>query len=362
MLDLAYWDAISAKETHIDELSNKNLEFGNGFYLNKAFKKIGWHSEHFFINDLISQLKWMKTRKVSSTFNIYTYNFFNNLHLKNYNSGSKLFAYILGLKVAKFQIDFYKPDIIWIFDPAHMPPFVLNYVTGNHKSIKIAQIAAPLPNLDWFKNYDLMLSSQGTHIETWRQRGFNAEFFPQAVSSDSCTAKEWDTRELLLSFIGSITPIHTLRLEYLELVYKKFDIKCFGPGKKFISRNSPLYSHWQNAIWGKELFNTYGNTKISLNIHGDDSPTEAANMRLLEATGCGSLLLSEYKKNIKDYFRDDEIITYNSKWDLLDKINFLIDNDTYAKEVAAAGMKRTLMSHTYDIRVWNIKEKLLSML
>jgi hypothetical protein len=59
MLDTAYWEAITHHHSTGMNNERKDLEFGLGFYLNKAFNKIGWQSDIFFINDIKAQVRWL---------------------------------------------------------------------------------------------------------------------------------------------------------------------------------------------------------------------------------------------------------------------------------------------------------------
>ena len=72
---------------------------------------------------------------------------------------------------------------------------------------------------------------------------------------------------------------------------------------------------------------------------------------MFEATGVGSCLISDHKNNNDEYFLPEkEIVVYKNKFDLMDKLDFYINNDKERQEIALAGQKRTLKDHTIDIR------------
>jgi spore maturation protein CgeB len=49
---------------------------------------------------------------------------------------------------------------------------------------------------------------------------------------------------------------------------------------------------------------------MTLNIHADSSPTHASNMRLLDATGEGTCLVTEWKENLHELFEPEkEVVT-----------------------------------------------------
>jgi hypothetical protein len=362
MLDLAYWEAITDNYTKEGSWNNEGLEFGIGFYLNKAFLKKDWISNHFFVNDIVAQSKWLHEHSPNKRIEKSIVNYFNLRNEYKFSKSKKLSHYLIGWQIARLQVLQYKPDIIWFFGPAHIPPFFISTLPNSKKSLKIAHISAPLPNLKWFENYDLMLSSQNIYVSQWRKKNLRAELFRPAIDPDSCYTKDWGNRTRLLSFVGGISNLHTTRLKYLEEISNRFDIKMFGPGKENIPHESPLINKWNPPVWGNSLFKLFSDSKMSVNIHGDDSPNEAANARLLETTGCGSLLFTESKPNLSDYFKNDEVVAYESLQDLIEKITFFIDNEKIAEKIAKAGRERTITNHTYDDRANEISKILLSLL
>ena len=102
--------------------------------------------------------------------------------------------------------------------------------------------------------------------------------------------------------------------------------------------------------WGLDMYEILGRTKISFNRHINISENNANNMRLFEATGMGSLLLTDKKDNLnKMYTIDKEIITYSSKEEAIEKVNYLINHQDELSLIAKAGQARTLKEHTYDM-------------
>jgi hypothetical protein len=70
-------------------------------------------------------------------------------------------------------------------------------------------------------------------------------------------------------------------------------------------------------------------------------------LRLFEATGLGSCLVADTGPNMVEIFEEGkEIVTYSSKEEAVEKINFLLSNCCKRKEIAQAGQARTLRDHT----------------
>ena len=68
-------------------------------------------------------------------------------------------------------------------------------------------------------------------------------------------------------------------------------------------------------------------------------------------------------EDISEYFEPDyEIVTYKSKEDALEKVNFLLDNRKEREKIALNGQKRTLRDHTLKSRIYEINDIILKYL
>lgn len=132
----------------------------------------------------------------------------------------------------------------------------------------------------------------------------------------------------------------------------KFDRKaCSIPNKPL---KSLFPEKCNDGLMGLEYYKVMYNSKISLtkscnNIYDGDegSGGDIGSIRLFEVTGLGSCLLTDTGPNMKDLFEEDsEIVTYKTKEEALDKLDFLINNEKMRQTIAKAGQLRTLKDHT----------------
>jgi len=80
-------------------------------------------------------------------------------------------------------------------------------------------------------------------------------------------------------------------------------------------------------------------------------------MRLYEATGAGSCLLTDAKLNLSELFEPDvEVVTYDSADDCAVKVKYLLDHEDERRAIAEAGQRRTLRDHTFDNRAVRLDE------
>jgi SAM-dependent methyltransferase len=75
-------------------------------------------------------------------------------------------------------------------------------------------------------------------------------------------------------------------------------------------------------------------------------------MRLFEATGCGALLVTDYKDNLNELFEiGKEVVAYRSPEECAALIKYYLAHPDEAREIAWAGQQRTLREHTYTARM-----------
>jgi len=105
-------------------------------------------------------------------------------------------------------------------------------------------------------------------------------------------------------------------------------------------------------LFGIEMLRAMKKARIAFNSHIDIAGNFAANMRLFEATGVGTCLVTDWKKNLPDLFAPDkEVVAYEGVEDCIEKIRWLIDHPAERTEIAKAGHARTLSEHTWEKRI-----------
>ena len=121
--------------------------------------------------------------------------------------------------------------------------------------------------------------------------------------------------------------------------------------------SSTLRNSSHPPVFGLEMYKLLSKANITFNIHIDESGKCAGNIRMFEATGLGSCLITDHKDNIKSIFDpDNEIITYKNVDECIEKIKWLQEHPLKRAEIAAKGQSRTLREHSTIIRAKYIDE------
>ena len=313
------------------------------YYLN-SYKK-------FKASDLIVNCKYLQNAWAKE----------NNIKVFRINLNYKLFKIpIFGdflnklpnlADIAYEQIKKIKPDIIYIQNLSFFPKEVLLNIKTYSKLV-VGQIASPLPPLSFLEPYDLILTSFPHFVDQIRKIGINSEYFKIGFDSRVLKRLIHQKKDISFSFVGSISKYHNKAMPLIEYLIKKNSLKIFGQGVKNLPIFSKTRRYHSGEKWGLEMYSILQRSLISLNRHISTSKNYANNMRLFEATGMGSLLLTDYKDNLNEMFViDKEVITYKSKEEASDKASYYLRNQDQLKKIALAGQKRTLKDHTYEKRM-----------
>ncbi|MCM8808453.1 MAG: glycosyltransferase [Candidatus Omnitrophica bacterium] len=323
--------------------------FGTSNFYSKNLKKLGIDAEEIIFNDSILQIKWAQENGLKIKLN-------DPLWLKILNKINKKFNRVMGrgylYEILLNQIENYKPDILYIQSPTYFSPLFLKKIKRRIKLL-IAQISSPLPPLWFFKSYDLVISSLPNYVEYFRKNKINSEYLKLAFEPEILNYLEKKENQYPITFVGSFTNVHKKFIPVFEEVFKKFGNKFFIWGFGIENTKSKiLVNCYQGEAFGLDMYNILYNSKITLNRHGENSENYANNMRLYEATGCGSMLITDYKDNLNELFKiGEEIEIYRNTDELIDKISFYLENEDQRKKIAEAGQKRTLTEHNYENRM-----------
>lgn len=119
--------------------------------------------------------------------------------------------------------------------------------------------------------------------------------------------------------------------------------------------DSAIASRTHPPVFGLAMYQTLYNSQITLNNPIDIVAQYASNMRLFEATGVGTCLLTDAQSNLQEIFEpDQEVVTYSNATEAVEKVNYLLENPEQRDKIAKAGQKRTLRDHTFAHRAESI--------
>ncbi len=286
------------------------------------------------------------------------------------------------------QLERLKPEVLWIDDLSLAEPSFISVIKSSIPELKllITHICAPYNKAieTKLKLFDLVVTCTPAFANELKSLGLNCELIYHGFDSrilmylNPSTAPQHD-----IVFSGSLytgSAFHQGRIRFLEKVIsacpetelfantesrlkftarKVFELLKYGVSK---SRKMKYYSHnliqkIKPPVFGKEMYALLGNSKICFNMHGEVAGNSAGNIRLFEATGMGSCLLTDKKENMSELFEPDkEVVLYETAEDCIEKAKWLLQHDEQRIKIAKAGQQRTLRDHTIEKRVGQLND------
>jgi spore maturation protein CgeB len=369
-------------DEHLETLASNSLELC--FSFGKYLRKLGVDASEIISNDETLLIKWAKENSLKEN--------------------STIDDIILA------QLKKSKPDVIWIDTTSYLNKKWVDMIKSELPSLKliVAHICAPYNSVmtESFGSFDIVFTCSPCTLQELKQLGVNTYLlyhsFDHSVLEILKNEKN-NFEENDFTFTGSLLTgygLHKTRIEYLEkLINIGVNIKLYGNIEsqktirlkqglhhtikilkrlgleKSFQNNSILkkYSKYgddeivnyskqlinsvSKPVFGLEMYKALQKAKLCFNIHGDIAKKCGGNLRLFEATGVGTCLVTDFKDNLKDIFEvDKEIVTYNSVDDCVEKVTWLLKNPMEIKKIAKAGQERVLRDHTVERRSTEINE------
>jgi spore maturation protein CgeB len=280
--------------------------------------------------------------------------------------------------ILEAQLLKFKPNVFFAHHHKALSPVFLARMRTLLPGLKLVMgwdgIGLASDNL--FTDVDIILTP-GDHIANlYKGTGKPSYILPFAFEASIVARLTREKEPDDVCFVGSVSlnkDGHFERKNLLVALMKKTNINLYlsgstdvfdaAPGKAMLSlfkRNKfkdvvdiyKLSRRSKGSLFGIDMYQKFHNSKITINNHIDASGDNAGNIRLFEATGTGTCLLTDYKKNLEDFFEiDKEIVVFRNNEDCVKKINYLLQNEDERKAIAQAGQARTLGQYTYKQRM-----------
>lgn len=364
----------SSYKENLERLLCDSSEYAASY--RRTFIKHGLTADCIIANDIILQNKWSKERGKS-------------------NNGKEL--------IFK-QVKAFEPDILWIEDLRFADVELIEELRRTVKSIRLvtASFCAPFNSLilKKLRSCDFIITCTPGLKQQFEKNGIRSYLVYHGFESDLLERIGYYDIPSgnNVVFSGSLFPAegyHKTRIDLIErLINEDINLDLYLNLEKryrIVARNSiylincilnrlkagklkrffPLLEYGNSRIpyyskkliesskepeYGLNMYRLLKTAGIVLNSHGDVAGPFAGNMRLFEATGVGSCLLTDNKSNLSDLFiGGKEIVTYENIDDCIGKIKWLLENEKERKAIAAAGQKKTLECHTVDLRCRTIE-------
>lgn len=255
------------------------------------------------------------------------------------------------------QIRHFQPDVLLNHSMSAIAPRFMREMKPRVRLLVGQHGATQLPDSDEWHCYDLVVSSFPPTVDWFGSQGIAAELYWLGFEPKVLSTLKGENRPLDITFVGSFHDCHTSRVTLLEALCHRFlQLRIWCPSVDHLLSTSAIRGSYVGQAWGKEMYEILARSKITLNHHGDIAPY-ANNMRLFEATGVGTFLITDWKENLEEMFAlGEEVVAYHTVDECAELIAYYIDHEEERKAIAYSGQQRTLREHTYYHRMQELVE------
>jgi spore maturation protein CgeB len=240
-----------------------------------------------------------------------------------------------------------------------------------------------------FSETDLVITCLRSSADFYRAQGVDSHWMMFGFDPSVLESLDRSLQSIPLSFIGGLQVRigHQERARTLDYIAARAPLECWIsglPSDKNLFRqwaSFARYGDWRGFIdfppaalaarrlregnrgelFGVEMFSRLAASRMSLNVHIAAAGNQAANIRLFEATGVGSCLITDWKDNINDLFEPDhEIVVFRRPEEAVEKIHYLLEHESERAEIARRGQIKTLSVHNYAARLMELRVLMLS--
>lgn len=253
------------------------------------------------------------------------------------------------------QIKYYRPDVVFNLAMDSISTSFLQEVK-EYMGLLIGCSEPPvlLNERDW-RVYDLIAAPSEGMLDYFNKVGLKTELLRFGFESRVLLLLDQGIQKSVpISFVGSIGSIHSERLKVLETLCTKLDERMcvWAPFADHLPATSSIRKRYQGPAYGCTSYQILSDSKITINCHINIAGQFADNMRLFEATGMGTMLITDWKVNLHKMFElGKEVITYRTAEECADLVSYYLEHGTEREAIAHAGQQRTLREHTYYQRM-----------
>jgi spore maturation protein CgeB len=352
-----YWEFLNSLYSENPALESKPYEeqmrarmeslFGVADFYSSNLRKLGHEAFDIHANNELMQAAWAREHGIRVPDKRWRVRMRRKvLPWLTYSRGGRWLNEVLAA-----QIKHFKPDVLLNQAMEELPCAFFKEIKPHVRLLVGQHAATRLPEGPDWGVYDLVVSSFPPTVDWFRSKGAKAQLSRLAFEPRVLEPLVSGRPKIPISFVGSFHRVHSSRIGWLERLLKRFEIKVWAPDIEQLSSSSPIRRNYMGPAWGKQMYQTLKDSLVTLNHHGNIPPC-ANNLRLYEATGVGTLLVTDWKQNLGEMFEPGkEVAAYRSTDECAELLQHFLNHADERETVSRAGQRRTLEDHTYHRRM-----------
>lgn len=317
-------------------------QIGYGEVISHAFKQAGWEVVDFYNQDPLYRQKLQDETGIRPSFfqllSSVKRRYFYHVSMQDFIAAinrKEVRKQILNDVLIQEVIAFYKPDVIFLREPAQVNNRLFKELKKKHLIVTLigCNIAHPL---NWTPLHSDLIFTIFKHYDTFfRINGIRSAMFEYGIAEQAYAQK---AKDIDVSFVGLLgTNEQMQKTLLLESVAAKHPFQWWGPKGPLLDSFPHLTKTWQGVVAGKEMYEVYQRSKIVVNDYVDTANSDGVNMRIKEVMGTGSFLLTRFAENIRLLEEANALKTFTTDAECSQLISHYLLNEQEREQIAATG-------------------------
>ena len=212
-------------------------------------------------------------------------------------------------------------------------------------------------------NYDVLFFKDKYICQILKNElNLNAEYLPECCNPKYHRIVEINEQDILkygcdITTAGNL-PTNRIRLFEQIAQCNNYNIKLWGNKAPHWANVNKINSFIKNEFVANiEKSKAFRAAKIVIN-NLRISEVEGTNVRTFEIAACGGFQITTFRQGIYELYNEDELITYKSFNELIEKIDYYLSNPNERELISKKAFIRTQSEHTYNKRLEQMFEKI----
>jgi len=252
------------------------------------------------------------------------------------------------------QIEEHRAEVVYSLDPIAYDSSFVRRLPGCVKR-SLCWLAAPVNRAD-LSAYSLRVCNFPPYLRDWEALGLKCAWFSPSHDPSMRRFADREDRPIDISFVGQYSPWHTTRNQILERVAElgqdylvSFRLMCprWKPlaNRRYLNRiplpvpylPKGLRAVSGRPVFGLEMYEIFGQSKVVLNAAIDMSGKYRVNMRCFEALGCGATMVSDEGIYVDGMTPGTHFVTYQNAEDAVAQIKSILASPDHGRGMAREG-------------------------
>lgn len=261
--------------------------------------------------------------------------------------------------IKKAQIDWFKPDVFYNMSAFRDDQFIQRYPLPKNV-LKVSWFGVVQAWPEMHEDYDIRLTLHKPYLEIWKQKKLTSYEMQPSFCDYWDSLRKPEPQIDFMAYGQCVSGFFSHRNAIFEEMLKhhdEYDMQFYLQYKeefaplinvKFLRRitrrrvfpTPNIEKYAREPLYGSTLYEKVANSKYTVNAYGNFNTYFKSNMRLFEAIGCGSILLSENGPYPDGFVEGENYIGYDTVDQLIKRLPELQANYPHLRKEMEPHMDR----------------------